>query len=407
MTKVNFKPFNNVVRHVKCMRCGEWGHRSGDRECRLANENPNDTERRLREDPISYMNPSGATGPSSALAPSVQGHYASEGGGEGGWGDPDSAFLKSLSSKEKRRLLKRLQEMEATEENKAGRGDDDDDDCDKDRSSTSRKRKKERKDDRERGKEHSRGKKRRRSRSRSRSRGKNSEGNKSSKNRDRKDRKRETQSSSNSPSARSRYNKGRDQQGRREKERNQLSTAAARNGRSADEPDVQGGKKGSTEDDVKHSQRKRSRRDHEDGGNGDKKERARRADGEGDVVGKEKLSADGADASRGPKEERKGRSWRDDNEGGNRRDKGKGRIVEDRGEARNRSSRGKEDGDDQTDGNRHHQNGATSSKLRESDRQWEDMDGEGGHYEGRQRKHHSSEGKKERKRKERGRDSRS
>ena len=33
--KMNFKPFGNTIRNVRCMRCGEWGHQSGDRECKL------------------------------------------------------------------------------------------------------------------------------------------------------------------------------------------------------------------------------------------------------------------------------------------------------------------------------------------------------------------------------------
>ncbi|CAM9489946.1 unnamed protein product, partial [Ascophyllum nodosum] len=99
--KVNFKPFNNIVRHVKCMRCGEWGHRSGDRECKLINENPNDEERRLREDPMSQIS---AAGPETSVA-------GEEPAGE----DADAAFLSTLSSKKKRRLLRLLQKMESGE----------------------------------------------------------------------------------------------------------------------------------------------------------------------------------------------------------------------------------------------------------------------------------------------------
>jgi CBF1 interacting corepressor len=43
--KVTFKPFNKEVRNVRCMRCGEWGHRSGDRECSLKDFNPHDAAR--------------------------------------------------------------------------------------------------------------------------------------------------------------------------------------------------------------------------------------------------------------------------------------------------------------------------------------------------------------------------
>ena len=79
--QVNFKPFNKSLRNCRCMRCGEWGHRSGgrlriylytiyctrpdtvltlwlallfsDRECPMANFNPHDEARKNLE-VISY-----------------------------------------------------------------------------------------------------------------------------------------------------------------------------------------------------------------------------------------------------------------------------------------------------------------------------------------------------------------
>jgi CBF1 interacting corepressor len=38
--KVNFKPMGIRLRNVRCLRCGEWGHQSGDRECALKDFNP-------------------------------------------------------------------------------------------------------------------------------------------------------------------------------------------------------------------------------------------------------------------------------------------------------------------------------------------------------------------------------
>lgn len=38
--KVNFKPVGKQLRNVRCLRCGQWGHQSGDRECELRDFNP-------------------------------------------------------------------------------------------------------------------------------------------------------------------------------------------------------------------------------------------------------------------------------------------------------------------------------------------------------------------------------
>lgn len=53
--QVTFKPLGKSVRNVRCMRCGEWGHKSGDRECPMRNYNPHDLARQRREDPMTYM----------------------------------------------------------------------------------------------------------------------------------------------------------------------------------------------------------------------------------------------------------------------------------------------------------------------------------------------------------------
>jgi CBF1 interacting corepressor len=53
--KVNFKPMGRTLRNVKCMRCGEWGHQSGDRECALRDANPLDAARQAREDPMAMV----------------------------------------------------------------------------------------------------------------------------------------------------------------------------------------------------------------------------------------------------------------------------------------------------------------------------------------------------------------
>jgi CBF1 interacting corepressor len=53
---VSFKPVGIRLRNVRCLRCGEWGHKSGDRECRLRDHNPNDASRQRWEDPVTEIN---------------------------------------------------------------------------------------------------------------------------------------------------------------------------------------------------------------------------------------------------------------------------------------------------------------------------------------------------------------
>jgi len=37
---ITFKPMGATIRNVRCMKCGEWGHAKGERECRLSGWNP-------------------------------------------------------------------------------------------------------------------------------------------------------------------------------------------------------------------------------------------------------------------------------------------------------------------------------------------------------------------------------
>eukprot|EP00002_Diphylleia_rotans_P019692 TRINITY_DN3809_c0_g1_i4.p1 TRINITY_DN3809_c0_g1~~TRINITY_DN3809_c0_g1_i4.p1 ORF type:complete len:215 (+),score=41.68 TRINITY_DN3809_c0_g1_i4:75-719(+) len=52
---LNVKPLGIEVRRVRCIRCGEWGHTAGERDCKMKDFNPNDATRRLREDPMSAL----------------------------------------------------------------------------------------------------------------------------------------------------------------------------------------------------------------------------------------------------------------------------------------------------------------------------------------------------------------
>lgn len=50
------KPFGVEVRNVKCVRCGNFGHQSGDRECPLKDAiMPNEESRLKRDDPLTAI----------------------------------------------------------------------------------------------------------------------------------------------------------------------------------------------------------------------------------------------------------------------------------------------------------------------------------------------------------------
>jgi hypothetical protein len=50
------KPFGVEVRNVRCLRCGNYGHQSGDRECPLKDViMPNEESRLKRDDPLTTI----------------------------------------------------------------------------------------------------------------------------------------------------------------------------------------------------------------------------------------------------------------------------------------------------------------------------------------------------------------
>ncbi|KAM9967587.1 hypothetical protein ACTFIW_001671 [Dictyostelium discoideum] len=54
--KLVHKPLGILINNVKCARCHNWGHRSGDRECPLIDSNPNEYKNLQMNDPMSNNN---------------------------------------------------------------------------------------------------------------------------------------------------------------------------------------------------------------------------------------------------------------------------------------------------------------------------------------------------------------
>lgn len=113
------KPFNDPIRNVRCLRCGLWGHVSGDRECKQKDLNPRDRDRLVREDPM-------------------KGQLERDEDSS----DPEGAFLATLTRREKKLLLRKLQRLEGGEA-EAGAGEE------RKKSKKSKHRKKESKHDKE------------------------------------------------------------------------------------------------------------------------------------------------------------------------------------------------------------------------------------------------------------------
>lgn len=126
---VRFNPLGVTLRNVRCMRCGNWGHRVGDRECPQFNQvTASDQARRARDDPAAVFNRSLSLREKGlALNDSALGRRmgdgeelvlsdddgAAAGGAGGGTGltggdEADRAYIESLPMEEKLRLLESL-----------------------------------------------------------------------------------------------------------------------------------------------------------------------------------------------------------------------------------------------------------------------------------------------------------
>ena len=76
------------------MRCGLWGHRSGDRECALKDSNPADYARQMREDPMNSYVHNTTIEPTEMTAEEIDAEEA--------------RLLGSLSKREMKLLIRKL-----------------------------------------------------------------------------------------------------------------------------------------------------------------------------------------------------------------------------------------------------------------------------------------------------------
>lgn len=128
------KPFGVEVRHVRCARCGQKGHISGDRECPLIDFNPQDGFHKRVEDPLYHMkfkdnNEDDETFIAESnlrlkesLRRNIEGIKSNLIDMEN---DPEQEFIDSLSKKEKKKLLKYLLKKEKKEKKKLSKKNDD------------------------------------------------------------------------------------------------------------------------------------------------------------------------------------------------------------------------------------------------------------------------------------------
>jgi hypothetical protein len=52
MKNISFQPLGKVIRNVQCLRCKQWGHEVGDRECPNREMLPSERAKHLSEDPM-------------------------------------------------------------------------------------------------------------------------------------------------------------------------------------------------------------------------------------------------------------------------------------------------------------------------------------------------------------------
>lgn len=130
---VHDQPFGVCVRNVKCFKCGKWGHQNVDKECPMFNENKTESPGTSALDSLCLSDPlrlisdmkrdHGLTLRKSVIGseidPMADNQQILDTDDEKDDPEIDIAFIESLSDKQKKKLLRKLEKMEKIKAKKA------------------------------------------------------------------------------------------------------------------------------------------------------------------------------------------------------------------------------------------------------------------------------------------------